>query len=380
MKAVVDDKIPFIKGVLEPFFEVKYLPGKEIRREDVLDADALIVRTRTKCDATLLENTPVQFIGTATIGFDHIDTHWCAQQGIRWENAPGCNSGSVAQYITAALFELARQKGFDLKDKILGIIGVGHVGRKVEHLARAIGMRVLLNDPPRARSEGEEKFTGLEELLNRSDIVTLHVPLNREGRDRTLNLVNEEFLKKLKPGAILINSSRGEVVNEQDLINRIRKSSETGDKTSPDIVLDVWQNEPDINLELLSLALIATPHIAGYSRDGKLNGTRMVVEKLADHFGLDRNKLQVAGLQLQADRYLLPGSQIEKGLGTVIKATYDIMADDRRLRKSPGTFEEQRGNYPVRREFGAYRIDPEYQGELKNKLLEMGFERAEKRV
>ena len=368
MKAVVDDKIPFIKGVLEPYFEVIYLPGKEIRKEEILDADALIVRTRTACNAELLEGTGVRFIGTATIGFDHIDTNWCEQNGITWTNAPGCNSGSVAQYITAALIELADQQHFKLCDKTLGIIGVGHVGSKVDKIARALGIRILLNDPPRARKEGEKGFVELNELLAQSDIVTIHVPLNREGPDKTMNLVDQGFLQKLKPGSTLINTSRGEVVDEEAVISSIAYHLSS-------IVLDVWHNEPDINRKLLNLATIATPHIAGYSLDGKWNGTRMVIEKLFQFFKVDIEFANMennpTGPRFRGDDLL--ASPDDKHLWTIFRATYDILADDRRLRESPETFEEQRGNYPVRREYGAWRIEPFPEGEIGRMLKEIGF-------
>lgn len=366
MKIVIDDKIPFIRGVFDPYAEVLYLPGGEIRREHLQDADCLIVRTRTRCNRNLLENTGIRFIATATIGFDHIDTMWCANNGISWTNAPGCNSGSVAQYITAALFTIASRMNFDLKDKTLGIIGVGHVGKKVEKLARLLGMKVILNDPPREKTEGSEIFTDLPSLLKNSDIVTVHVPLNRQGPDKTTDLVNLEFLRALKPGTILINSSRGEVVNEEDLMRELRKPGGLGG-----VILDVWQNEPDINRELLGLADIATPHIAGYSLDGKLNASRMVVNAVMKEFGIDIPDLSwtLDGLRLKA----LKNNESKPILQDYLLATYDITGDDLRLRDSPGTFEQQRNNYPVRREFCAYAIDPFPEGDPGRILTGLGF-------
>ncbi|MBO6237411.1 MAG: erythronate-4-phosphate dehydrogenase, partial [Bacteroidales bacterium] len=177
MKIVCDDKIPFLRGVLEPFAEVVYLPGKQTMAEVVRDADAIITRTRTKCDAALLAGSSVKVIATATIGFDHIDTAWCERNGIIWRNAPGCNSWSVKQYIASVLVSLARRHGLDLRSMTLGVVGVGNVGSKVAEVASLLGMKVLLNDPPRARAEGSAAFVGLDELMERSDIVTLHVPL-----------------------------------------------------------------------------------------------------------------------------------------------------------------------------------------------------------
>jgi erythronate-4-phosphate dehydrogenase len=337
MKIVTDDKIPFIKGIFEPHTEVVYLPGGLITREHLLDADCLLVRTRTRCDQKLLEGTRVKFIGTATIGFDHIDTRWCNENGIIWTNAPGCNSGAVAQYITAVLHEMAQRNSFELKNKTLGIIGVGNVGKKVEKIARDLGMTVLLNDPPRERSEGKSAFTELSELLKSADIITIHVPLNREGQDKTINLVDRQFLETLKPGTILINSSRGEVIYEQAVLNRLNNDTPMP-KLS--LVLDVWPHEPEINRELLSLASIATPHIAGYSVEGKYNATRMIVESAAKFFNLIPGPLPA-----------LYNDALDEGkIRTTLE--YDIMADDHRLRKSPETFEQQRNNYPQRWEYG----------------------------
>ena len=195
MKIICDNKIPFLRGVLEPFAQVVYLPGKETTPEVVRDADALITRTRTKCNEALLKGSQVQVIATATIGFDHIDTAWCDRNGIFWENAPGCNSGSVQQYIASVLVTLARKYGFRLADKTLGVVGVGHVGRKVARIASLLGMKVLLNDPPRARKEGSEGFVGLDELLQKANIVTLHVPLD----DSTRAMADADFFGKMLP-------------------------------------------------------------------------------------------------------------------------------------------------------------------------------------
>ncbi len=386
MKFVIDDKIPFIRGVFEPHAEVVYLPGGEIRREHLLNADGLLVRTRTHCNKNLLEGTPVKFIGTATIGFDHIDTGWSESNGIYWTNAPGCNSGSVAQYITAVLLEIAESKGFELKDKTLGIIGGGHVGKKVERIARLFGMHVLLNDPPRERAEGSVSFTGIHELLHTSDIVTIHVPLNREGADKTYHMVNRRFIENLKPGAALINSSRGEIVDESEVVRMLRELREL--RKLGFMALDVWENEPDINLELLGLVDIATPHIAGYSQDGKHNATRMITEAACRFFGLTGTEGSLSINPLNNDnlnlnpRHLSPvtrhPSPITRHQSPVtshsfIRATYDILSDDRRLRESPGTFEKQRNNYPIRREFSVYTIDPFPEGETGSILSGLGF-------
>jgi erythronate-4-phosphate dehydrogenase len=342
MKIVADSKIPFLRGVFEPQATVVYLPGVDIRSADLADADCLLVRTRTRCTRDLLQGTSVRFIGTATIGFDHIDTEWCHHNGITWTNAPGCNSGSVVQYIVSAILSMADRLNFRPEDKTLGIIGVGHVGKKVGKAAHEMGMKVILNDPPRARAEGPAGFSDLNELLAVADIVTIHVPLNLEGPDRTIDLVGRNFLDQLRPGAILINSSRGEVLDEKACLawmNEHARDAGAVLRNRLSLILDVWPHEPEINRELLGLAAIATPHIAGYSMNGKYNATRMIAEAVAEFFHLKKPEMP----PLMRDGSVAPQE------GT--RAPYDIMADDRRLRESPETFEEQRNHYPQRWEF-----------------------------
>ena len=355
IKIVADDKIPFLKGVLEPFADVIYLPPKEISRETVKDADALLVRTRTKCNADLLENLSVKFIATATIGFDHIDGAYCDANKIRWMSAPGCNSSSVQQYIASALVTIAANKKFKLSDKTIGIVGVGNVGSKVEKLASALGMKVLLNDPPRARKEGGEKFVSLDELIEKSDIITFHVPLNKAGVDKTFHLADEKFFEKFNKSKIMINSSRGEVVETNALKLAVKDGSVS------DLVLDVWENEPNIDSELLELTDIATSHIAGYSADGKANGTAICVNALSEYFnlGLEKNWYPkeipnpVNSSIIEMDCL---GKTEDEIFSSAILSTYNIIEDDKRLRSSAHTFEKQRGDYPVRREFPYYSL------------------------
>ncbi len=353
MKIIADDKIPFLRGVLEPFAGVEYLPGAAITPAEVRDADALIVRTRTKVGRQLLEGSSVQFVATATIGYDHLDTAWLEEAGIAWTNAPGCNSGSVMQYVAAALAWLARTKGFSFRNTTLGIIGVGHVGSRVARMAELLGMEVLLNDPPRQREEGDAGFVALGELLASSDIVTLHVPLNREGRDKTLGMVDEFFVSRMKAGAILINSSRGPVIADAIVKEALRNGHLGG------AVIDVWNNEPAIDRELMKLADLATPHIAGYSVDGKANGTAMSVRALAKHFGLPLTEWYPPQLPPPPEpviRIPSPATSFEEVLQSAILHTYPIDRDDKALREAPERFEELRGNYPVRREFHNYTI------------------------
>lgn len=355
MKIVCDNKIPFLKGALEPYAEVVYLPGKDTTAEDVRDADAIITRTRTKCCESLLKGSSVRMIATATIGFDHIDTEWCERNGIGWTNAPGCNSWSVRQYIASLLVTMARDFGFNCSDKTLGVIGVGNVGGKVAEIARTLGFKVLLNDPPRARKEGPDAFVSLDEIIRSADIITCHVPLQREGEDATWHLFDEERIAQLRPDQILINSSRGEVVDNLALKKALQA------KSLKAASLDVWENEPDFDTELQELLFTGTPHIAGYSLDGKANGTWMSVQAVAEALDLPCRDWRVKEIPLPAQpvefKLDAAGKSFQQVLTEAILYTYNILDDDRRLRQSPSTFEAQRSDYPVRREFPAFTVE-----------------------
>ena len=371
MKIVADDKIPFLKGALEPFAEVVYIPGKQISREILKDSDALLIRTRTVCNENLLEGTSIRFIGTATIGFDHIDTQYCTKNSITWTNAPGCNSSSVQQYIAAALLRISSEHHFNLKDKTLGIIGVGNVGSKVEKFARSIGMNVLLNDPPRARMEGKKNFHSLNIVLSGSDILTVHIPLNLVGEDQTWHLFNEESFKKIKKGAWFINSSRGEVTDTYALKKALYSGMLSG------AVIDVWENEPDIDPELLQQAFIATPHIAGYSSDGKANGTAMIVNSLNKYFILPSENWYPSNVPPPASPYIsidCISKTDEEIIREAVIHTYNIDKDNIRFRLSPKDFEKLRGDYPVRREFPSYSVKLKNGSEKTQKTLaSLGF-------
>jgi erythronate-4-phosphate dehydrogenase len=350
---IADDKIPFLKGVLEPFASIRYMDGREIDHSAVMDADALLIRTRTVCNESLLHDSKVKFIGTATIGVDHIDKGYCDAKSIHWTNAPGCNASSVQQYIASVLANLVVRYNYSLYGKTLGIIGVGHVGKKVETLARLLGMKVLLNDPPRARTEGHSGFVSLEKILQESDIISLHVPLNRSGEDKTFCLINETTLGLIKTGSWLVNTSRGEVVDGSALKSALSKRRLSG------AVLDVWESEPSVDLQLLDKIAIATPHIAGYSTDGKRNGTVQVVRSLGACFNLPVKDWEPASVPEPNDPVIVLDSRdglLEKLICNVILHTYDVTEDDSRFRSHPGDFEIQRGNYPVRREFSAYEL------------------------
>ena len=324
MKVIIDHKIPYIKEAIENITDdVVYLPGNAFTRETVKDADALIVRTRTKCNRELLEGSKVKFIATATIGYDHIDTEYCREAGITWTNCPGCNAGSVEQYVHSVLLLLKEKKGLDLKNATIGVVGVGHVGSRVARMAEGLGMKVLLNDPPRAE-QGEQGFVDLATMARECDVITFHTPLNREGAYRTYHLVDEDFLFSLERAPFVINSSRGEVVDTASLLVALAAGKIKA------AVIDTWEYEPRISKELMEVAFLATPHIAGYSADGKANATRMSLEALCRFFGIE------------ADFSILP-PEGPKG--------YDPIRDSEWLKASPEKFEWFRENYPIRREF-----------------------------
>ena len=340
MKFVADVDIPFLKGVLEPYAEVVYKKGMEICREDILDADALLIRTRTRCDASLLEGTKVSLITTATIGMDHIDLDYCRSHGIEVANASGCNAGGVMQYVFSALYGVAARKGIKIDGATIGIIGVGNVGKKVEYLAEYLGFKILRYDPPRAQREGSDGFCSLEHLLAESDVVTLHVPLD----DSTRGLASADFFTLMKPGSIFINASRGEVVDEKALIEASPKFGA--------IVIDTWDNEPDVDENLIDIVDIATPHIAGYSFQGKLNGTALAVRAVASHFGID-DLIGFFPVDELSDREPLILDLKGKNQGeitAVFQYNYPIFTDDFRFRMEPHKFEKLRSEYQYRRE------------------------------
>lgn len=372
MKIVADNKIPFLRGVLESWADVVYLPGKETTPEEVKDADALVTRTRTICNKELLEGSKVKVIATATIGYDHIDTAWCEEQGIIWRNAPGCNSWSVKQYIASALVSLARKHSLKLEGMTLGVVGVGNVGNKVAEVGRILGMKVLLCDPPRAWREGPYGFIDLDTLTAKSDIITLHVPLQKEGENATWHLFDADRIGSLREDQILINSSRGPVVDNAAL----RKALEA--KSLKAAVLDVWENEPAIDTTLMELLDYSTPHIAGYSADGKANGTAESVRTISRVLDLPLKDWSVEsipapaqGLEMVLDA---SGKSRQEVLTEAILWTYDIEEDTMMLRSSPETFEKQRGDYPIRREPTAFTIYLQHASPaMAESLRQLGF-------
>lgn len=338
MRVVADIDIPFLKGVLEPYCEVKYLKGKEITNKEISDADAILVRTRTRCDEELLEGTNVRFIASATIGTDHIDLPYLKKKSINFSNAPGCNAGGVMQYVFTSLFAVAQKKEIDLKNKTIGVIGVGNTGGRVANLGEKLGFRVLRNDPPKAALGGDSSsYCSIDYLLAHSDIITCHVPLD----ETTFHLANSHFFSKMKRDTIFINASRGEVVEDGALLAADLKA----------LILDVWNGEPsNISEELINKSDIATPHIAGYSYEGKINGTKMIVRSFAEYFRISQlydfspAMSPTPAIELDAEYDI-------DNLAERFLKLFPIFQLDLQLRNNPLNFEKIRSEYKYRREF-----------------------------
>ena len=350
LKIVADNSIPFLKGIAEPEADVVYLDAGSFNAAAVRDADALIIRSIDKCTPTLLEGSSVKLITTATIGYDHIDTAFCEHAGITWKNAPGCNAESVAEYLLSSLITIALRNKEPLAGKTIGIVGVGHVGKNVERLCRAFDMKVLLNDPPRAEEEGDEGFVSLDTVAEQSDIITFHVPLTREGKYPTYHLANDLFFSKCCHRPWFINSCRG-AVNDTDALLRAHKDGFIGE-----MLIDCWENEPHIRPELLHEAAIATPHIAGFSADGKANGTRISLEHIQDFFHVKFSRLKEVvppePLHPTIDLVQFKTYRIENAICTA----FSPLESDKLLRETPEQFEYFRSHYPHPREFAAYTI------------------------
>lgn len=328
-KILIDDNIPYIGGRLEPFARVEYVDQFDFNPDNVRDADALIIRTRTRCDSSLLSDSSVGMIATATIGMDQIDIPWCERAGIKVANCPGCNAPAVAQYVWSSLL----RKGFNPASDTIGIAGCGNVGSIVAHWGKLLGARVLICDPPRQEAGMPGEYVSLDTLLGESDAVTLHTPLTKTGRHPSFHLISDHEIERMKHGAILINAARGAVLDTEAALPALR----TGKITA---VIDTWEGEPVINRELLSLSDIATFHIAGYSRQGKERATRMVLEEIDRFFGFETDK---SGL---APAYVFP----ERINVDAILQSYDPACDTDALRADPEAFDILRRNYNYREE------------------------------
>ncbi|MBQ9547609.1 MAG: 4-phosphoerythronate dehydrogenase [Bacteroidales bacterium] len=341
MKIVVDKAIPFIEGVFEPYAEVSYCEGEAIGRDELQDADALVVRTRTRCDAALLEGTPVKMIATATIATDHIDLDYCREHNIFISNAAGSNAGGVMNYVFSALYGTAARKSIPLTGATMGIVGVGQVGSRVEQMARHLGFKVLLWDPPRAEAEGPGQFCSLDELLRESDIVTLHVGLS----DATRGMADASFFAKMKFGAFFINSARGELMVDSALMEAIPRLGP--------VIIDSWNHEPDVDKRLIEAVDIATPHIAGYSYQGKQRSSASAVRAVARYFGIRElfEFFPVTDIEeLEAVKLDLTG-MTQGQIAAAFQYNYPVFTDDFMFRVRPDSFVQLRNDYRYRREF-----------------------------
>jgi erythronate-4-phosphate dehydrogenase len=351
MKIVADENIPFVRECFGSAGECFACHGRKIAPQIIKDADALIVRSITKVDEKLLAGAKVKFVGTATIGFEHIDADYLAKNKIGFSSAPGSNANSVAEYMTSALLNLADKYKFDISKKSIGIVGLGNVGSRVEKKAQALGMKIVLNDPPLQRKTGDEKYRPIDEIFD-CDIVTLHTPLTVGGRDKTYHLADEVFFKSLKKDAIFINTSRGGVHDTAALKKAITTSRIRA------CVLDVWENEPNIDIELLDMVDFGTPHIAGYSYDGKVAGMIMIYEAFCKFFGV-KLKNTIADFLPRPEIERITISDDKKPLPAAVNMLYDIRKDDADLRwikneaadKRGVFFDALRKNYRIRREF-----------------------------
>ncbi|MCW8962450.1 MAG: 4-phosphoerythronate dehydrogenase PdxB [Gammaproteobacteria bacterium] len=360
MLIIADENIPAVHEAFTPFGEVRTLHGRHMTADDVCDADVLLVRSITRVDAALLSGSRVKFVGSATIGTDHVDLEWLAGQGIEFSNAPACNAISAAEYVLSALFTVSDASASGLIDKTVGIIGCGNVGSRVMARMRAIGLQCLVCDPPRAEAEGQSGFVSMQELAS-ADIISVHVPLVKEGRHATRNLINREFIESLPEDCLFINTSRGDVVDEAALKDRLLNGR------SFRAILDVWNNEPVIDTELAGMVDIATPHIAGYSIDGKLRATQMLYHALCKFTGSAPQWDPQSVLPKPEQSVIIPPAET----GTIelvrqcLHHVYDVRKDDADLRETFGlpdvdrgeAFDQLRKGYAPRRECSAYQVE-----------------------
>jgi erythronate-4-phosphate dehydrogenase len=378
MKIVADANIPFVKECFSSIGEVTVVGGREITPWIVADADILLVRSITPVGVDLLAGSKIRFVGTATIGFDHIDIDFLSRNNIGFASAPGSNANSAAEYVIAGLLEIGQRYALDLEGRSIGIVGVGNVGGRVAKKCAAMGMDVYLNDPPLKRQTGDEKYLPLERLFD-CDFITLHTPLTFEGPDKTYHLADEKFFKSLKERCVFVNASRGGVVDSGALKSAIRSGRLRA------VVLDVWENEPDIDIELLKMVDIGTPHIAGYSLDGKIAGMIMIYKAACEYFGAEP-KFDIEDFLPEPavpELKINPNITNEQdALLSAVQKIYRIDKDDVRLRRildKPAEnrcrhFDNLRKNYPVRREFqNTSVIVKDASSSLAKKLVGIGF-------
>jgi erythronate-4-phosphate dehydrogenase len=378
MTIIADSKIPFVQEAFADLGDVVLLKTTEITPEAIRDADALLVRSETRVDETLLTGSRVAFVATATIGMDHVDTDFLSRTGIAFASAPGCNANSVGEYITSALLTLAKRLNIRLPDVTLGVVGVGNVGSIVVRYARALGMTVLKNDPPRERREPNGGFQSLDALMN-ADVITIHVPLTKSGPDKTHHLFDAERIGRMKSGSILINSSRGSVVETAAVTYALAASHLRA------CVLDVWEGEPEIDVDLLGRVALGSPHIAGYSFDGKVNGTVMIHQAFCRWRGARSSWSHPDASHFTPGGIIIPpsGGTLQDRLLATIKRCYDIEIDDAALRamvtlpaeERRTFFRQLRAGYRKRLEFKHHRVVFEHADhELEGVLRSLGFE------
>lgn len=372
LRILVDENVPFAREAFAGLGDVETAPGRDLDHSAVRGFDALVVRSVTRVDRELLEGSRVAFVATATIGTDHVDKDCLRDKGIGFASAPGSNAESVAEYVVSALFAT----GEGLAGKSIGIVGVGNVGSRVRKKCEALRMRPILNDPPLARETGDAVYRPLEELLG-CEFVTFHVPLTRTGEDATHHMIGSELLSRLKPGTILFNTSRGAVADTSALLDAVRAGGLGA------CIADVWEDEPRIDAELARDSLVATPHIAGYSYDGKVRGTEMVRSAVARFFGRaddwDPRPLLPPTPAVRLD---LSGLKEEEAVAKCVRAVYDVRDDDGRLKSTlallpeerAAAFDRLRREYPVRREFDRVTLELEGAGGgLARVLRGLGF-------
>jgi erythronate-4-phosphate dehydrogenase len=354
MNLIVDENIAFAKEAFSNFGNAILVDGRTLTNQNVKDADVLIVRSITKVDEELLQNSKVKFVGTATIGTDHIDLGYLKSIDITFADAKGCNADSVAEYVFTALLKVASEKNISLKGKTIGVVGIGNIGSRVVRYAESLGMKVLKNDPPLERQGIGQDYVSLNEILQ-ADIITLHVPFTLEGVDRTFHLLNEINLKHIRKDAIIINTARGRVIDNPALLFETQKKEFK-------LVLDVWENEPSISIGLLEKTKIATPHIAGYSLEGKVNGTKMIYDSLCKFTNTKPEWTPGLPVIERRELELSDCSSDEERLYKLFSSVYDIEKDDAKLREisnykmneQAGYFDLLRKTYPVRRELSNF--------------------------
>lgn len=353
MKIIADENMPLVKELFGQFAEVELLAGRNITAEHLTDTDALLVRSVTQVHQGLLEGSKVKFVGSATIGTDHIAQDYLQKQGIQFAYAPGCNAQAVAEYVLTAIGYWAQQRRRKLNDIAVGIVGAGNVGSKVSQVLKSLGIRFVLNDPLLQDTSDSRQFVALE-TIQQCDVVTCHVPLTTEDQYPTHHLINQDFLSGMKDGRLLINSSRGAVLDNSIALDLKQSGREL------DFILDVWENEPDVNLELLQQTLIATPHIAGYSQEGKIRGTYQLYQAFCQWQGVEP-EFELKQLLPKAPKWK-PPQQLTAETGKLyqsLQSFYDIKQDDQQMRQAMGRrgatiakeFDNLRKNYPQRLEF-----------------------------